>query len=133
MIAPFHVFIPEEGKAQENGGRLEEEGAVYGAPLDRRDGKDHGETAGKENEGIYGPQGYAHFSACCVKISRVLVAVNRIQQEHAAEEKDLREQEEPHPEFGAQIVAVFDVSEFSHNRIILLPRRHGEKKVCFIA
>jgi hypothetical protein len=42
-----------------------------------------------------------------VKVGGVRIAVDRINQEKAAEQQDLGEQKEPHADLGAEIVAVF--------------------------
>jgi hypothetical protein len=46
-----------------------------------------------------------------MKINRVLIAVNRIEDEHPSKEEKLGEDEKPHAQFGACIVPDFLESE----------------------
>src|SRR3989304_542289 len=55
MIAPFYIFIYEKGRAQDDGGRLQEYGAALCAVFDGRYRKGHGQAAGEQDDGIDGP------------------------------------------------------------------------------
>src|ERR1700690_278284 len=107
MVAPLKVFINEERDTEDERSELEQGGLHFFRPLERGDRERHGETARQQDHGVYRTDDSAQFLCRDMKVRGMCVAVDRIDQKEAAEQENLSEQEKPHADLGAGIVAVF--------------------------
>ena len=64
------------------------------------------------------------LGSACMKILGVLVAEDGIEEEHAAEKEDLREEEKPHPHLLPRVI---DMSRFRAQSVTSLLLHHKDR------
>jgi hypothetical protein len=104
LSRPLNVFIQKEDSPQKKGNRKKENGQISLSIPYGGNGKGHGQTAGKKDQGIDGSKNPIQFSCRQMKIDRIFETVNRIKNKEPSEEENLREEEKPHPDFRTGVI-----------------------------
>ena len=106
---PLEILDDEECNPHEDRSELEQGRRNILSFFDGGNRKGDRETAREENDGIDRPQDDVLLGGAGMKVLSILVAVDGVEEEHAAEEEDLREEEEPHPHL-LSLVSICPVS-----------------------
>src|SRR3990172_1979175 len=136
--APLKIFIDEERHAEDDCCCLEQGRMPSLTPLERGDRERHGQAARQKDNGVNNADNGIQLFCRDMKVSGVHLAVDRVDQEQPAEQQDLGEQEEPHPDLGAEVVAVvsFYGSRFGHCEVKKVRRKEGRRmekcSACFL-
>ena len=78
-------------KPAQHGDREHDERELAVAVVRGRNGERHGQAAGEQDERVDGADQRVELGRGVVKVFRILGAIDGIQQEHPAEERDFRD------------------------------------------
>src|SRR5215469_5031181 len=101
LLFIFDVLDAQKDAAQNQGEHQENGKQVLAACLCRPDRHSHGETAGDEHKSVCGTQGQVEHITADAESGEVVVPVNSVGKEHAAEEQNFGGQKDPHAERGS--------------------------------